>query len=185
MTSIGGDCFVLYAPKGGMPIGLNGSGRAPKAATLDWYIQNNILSIEPETPHGVTVPGAVDAWCQLVADHGTREIGELLQPAIQAADAGHLVPARVAYDWGTSTGRVSHDPPAKASFLPGGKAPAVGDTPRNPLLAETLRTIARQGRDGFYAGAVMQDLVGHPRQLGGLHTEEDFAAQRSHYVDPI
>ncbi len=35
MTSIGGDCFVLYAPKGGMPIGLNGSGRAPQAATLD------------------------------------------------------------------------------------------------------------------------------------------------------
>jgi len=48
MTGIGGDCFVLYAPKGGMPIGLNGSGRAPQAATLDWYIQNNILSIEPE-----------------------------------------------------------------------------------------------------------------------------------------
>ncbi|MEJ0069892.1 MAG: gamma-glutamyltransferase [Pseudomonadota bacterium] len=185
MTSIGGDCFVLFSRGGAAPIGLNGSGRAPAAAALDWFLDHRIASIDPEMPHAVTVPGAIDAWCQLVADHGTREIGALLQPAIEAAEAGHIVPPRIAYDWSTSIPRISHDPTTKAIFLPGGRAPEVGDRHRNPKLAETLRTIGRHGRDGFYAGAVMEDLVGHLRALGGLHTPDDFAAQRCDYVTPI
>jgi gamma-glutamyltranspeptidase/glutathione hydrolase len=185
MTSIGGDCFVLFSRQGAAPIGLNGSGRAPAAATLDWFLDHRIHAIEPETPHAVTVPGAIDAWCRLVEDHGTRDIGALLQPAIEAAEVGHIVPPRVAYDWSGAIGRFSHDAATKAIFLPGGRAPETGDRHRNPKLAETLRTIARSGRAGFYAGAVMEDLVAHLRELGGLHTEDDFAAQRSDYVTPI
>ncbi|HUA56638.1 MAG TPA: gamma-glutamyltransferase [Candidatus Sulfotelmatobacter sp.] len=185
MTSIGGDCFVLFARKGGKPEGLNGSGRAPAAATLDWYLERRLARIEPESPHAVTVPGAIDAWCRLIADHGTRDIGALLEPAAAAAADGFLVTPRIAWDWETSTGRVGHDAPTKAIFLPGGRAPALGERHRNPKLAETLRTIGRRGRDGFYAGPVMEDLVAHLTELGGLHTADDFAAQRSDYVTPI
>jgi gamma-glutamyltranspeptidase/glutathione hydrolase len=185
MTSIGGDCFVLLSKQGAPPIGLNGSGRAPAAATLDWFLDKRIAAIGPEMPHAVTVPGAIDAWCRLVADHGTRDIGTLLQPAIDAAESGHPVPPRVAYDWSGALPRISHDAATKAIFLPGGRPPAVGDRHRNPKHAETLRQIARHGRAGFYDGAVMEDLVGHLRELGGLHTPDDFAAQRCDYVTPI
>ena len=42
-TGIGGDCFCLYAPAGaGKVIALNGSGRAPAAATIDWYEKHGI-----------------------------------------------------------------------------------------------------------------------------------------------
>src|SRR5579863_4912862 len=64
MTGIGGDCFVLYSPKGGRPVALNGSGRAPMKAKVDWYRAQGIRVIETETPHAVSVPGAVDAWCR-------------------------------------------------------------------------------------------------------------------------
>src|SRR6266446_60120 len=62
MTSIGGDCFALYAPKAGVPIAYNGSGRAPKAAELGWYRDRKFSEIPIESPHSVTVPGAIEAW---------------------------------------------------------------------------------------------------------------------------
>jgi len=61
MTGIGGDCFVLYSKAGAQPFALNGSGRAPMKATVDWYRANGIRAIEVQTPHAVSVPGAVDA----------------------------------------------------------------------------------------------------------------------------
>ena len=87
MTGIGGDCFVLFSAKGGPPIALNGSGRAPAAATLDWYLERGFDDIPERSPHAVTVPGAVDAWFRLLADHGTRDMAELLAPAIRLAPA--------------------------------------------------------------------------------------------------
>jgi gamma-glutamyltranspeptidase/glutathione hydrolase len=58
MTGIGGDCFVLYSKAGAAPIALNGSGRAPMKATVDWYLAHGIRSIEVQTPHAVRVPAA-------------------------------------------------------------------------------------------------------------------------------
>src|SRR5207237_6768932 len=87
-TGIGGDCFVLYSQKGAPPVALNGSGRAPGKATAEWYAERQIQQIETQTPHAVTVPGAVDAWCRLTREHGSRPPSELLQPAARSAQAG-------------------------------------------------------------------------------------------------
>src|SRR5580704_11089363 len=62
-TGIGGDCFVLYSKGGAQPVALNGSGRAPGKATVEWYAERQIKQIETQTPHAVTIPGAVYAWC--------------------------------------------------------------------------------------------------------------------------
>src|SRR5579862_1137299 len=79
-TGIGGDCFVLYSPKGAPPVALNGSGRAPAKATAEWYAARGITDIEVTTPHAVTVPGAVDAWCELNQRYGSKPLAELLEP---------------------------------------------------------------------------------------------------------
>ncbi len=185
-TGLGGDCFAIYWKAGsGSPIGLNASGRAPKAATLDWYRSAGIDEIKVETPHAVTVPGAVDGWCRLVEDHGTKSIAELLQPAIASAEEGFLVAPRVARDWGKLTGKLSLDPHTKARFLPGGKAPKAGDRHVQPELAATLRRVAKDGRKGFYEGPVAEDIVGRLNALGGLHSLDDFATNTPTYVDPI
>ena len=184
-TGIGGDCFVLRSKGGAAPIGLNGSGRAPGAATLDWYRGQGIDEIDVQTPHAVTVPGAIDAWCRLLADHGTRPLDELLQPAIRAAEDGYLVAPRVAHDWHLLTPKLERDPHSRERFLPGGRAPRVGERHHQPELGATLRRIAKHGRDGFYTGPVADDIVGRLRELGGLHTEDDLAATACTYVDPI
>jgi len=183
-TGIGGDCFVLYSRQGALPVALNGSGRAPAKATVEWYVEHGIGEIAVQTPHAVTVPGAVDAWCTFNREHGTRTLAELLDPAAQAAEAGYVVTPRVAADWQRNQAKL-RDPVTAALFLPGGHPPAVGDKMTNPPLAATLRRIGREGREAFYAGTVMQDIVSRLKSLGGLHDEADFAVQRSNWVEPI
>src|SRR3954451_23902275 len=48
-TGIGGDCFVLYSKKGAPPVSLNGSGRTPQAAKIDWYLERQINQISTQT----------------------------------------------------------------------------------------------------------------------------------------
>src|SRR5262249_47501299 len=153
--------------------------------TVDWYQERQIRAIPAMSPHAATVPGAIDAWFRLHADHGSKDMAELLQPAIRAAENGFRVGPRVAFDWADQREKLSYDSNATKQYLPGGAFPKTGDLFRQPALGKTLRKIAREGRSAFYEGEVAAAIVAHLRALGGLHTEADFAAQRSNYVEPI
>jgi gamma-glutamyltranspeptidase/glutathione hydrolase len=186
MTGIGGDCFALIARPGlDRPIALNAAGRAPAGATAEWLAKSGLERIEPTSVHAVTVPGAVDGWTRLLADYGSLPLERLLAPAIELAERGFAVSPRVAADWALHEGHISRHPGARTHLFKAGAVPRAGDVMRFPALAQTLRTIAREGREGFYAGAVAEDLVGELSALGGLHTLADFAAQRAGYVAPI
>ena len=185
MTGIGGDCFALYSPKGGEPIALNGSGRTPAKTDIGKYAQGAQRDIPPTSPESVTVPGAIDAWCRLAADHGSKSLEEIFRPAIAAAEQGFCITPRVAEDWRRFRARIEIDANARAHFLPGDQTPTVGDIRVQPALGQTLRNIARHGRDAFYAGEAADEMVGILRGLGGAHEADDFAAQTSDYVLPI
>ena len=185
-TGIGGDAFCLFSPKGGPDVlAYNGSGRAPGAADADALCAAGHEAIDPDSPHAVTVPGAVDAWVQLAADHGRLRLDQLLAPAIAMAEEGAPVHPRVAYDWARSRDRLARHAASAELFLPDGQAPAPGARHRQPALAQTLRRIANQGRGGFYDGPVAADMVAALAAKGGVHTEEDFAAAAGAYVEPV
>ncbi len=185
MTGIGGDCFAIIHKPGVGLIGLNASGRAPKAATSAWYANAGIKQIQVTTPHAVTVPGAIDGWATLLRDHGTMSLADVLAPAIDAAQNGFIVTPRVAHDWAGLVDKIKLHAGARQHLLVEGRSPRVGETMRFPALAATLQAIARDGRDAFYRGAVAEDIVAELRELGGLHTLEDFAAQKATYVTPL
>ncbi len=184
-TGIGGDCFVMMSPKGEGLVAYNGSGRAPAAANLEWYLERGITKIERNTPHAVTVPGAIDAWCRLAEDHGTRSLDELFRPAIRLARDGYPLHAGAADAFARNAKKLARAPAGGRIFLPQGKPPAAGTLHTQPQLADTLERIGREGRDGFYTGPVADDLVTYLRSLGGLHTLDDFAAAKGEYVNPI
>ena len=185
MTGIGGDCFALFSMGGAAPIALDGSGRAPGAATAEWYADRDIREIPPTSAHAVTIPGAISAWCTLNRDHGSKPLSEILAPAIRLAEEGMRVTPRVAWDWGRQIEKLSTDPATRAAYLLGDRAPGVGDLFRNPALANTLRGVGRDGAAGFYSGQVAKALTTKLREAGGLHQEEDFAKHRSDYVQPV
>src|SRR5690606_21931397 len=94
MTGIGGDCFAVIARPDGTLTGLNGSGRAPAAATAERLMSLGETRIAPDSVHAVTVPGAVRGWERLLASHGTRRLADVLKRAIDYARNGYPVAPR-------------------------------------------------------------------------------------------
>ncbi len=185
-TGIGGDCFVLYAPKGSSDLlAYNGSGRAPAAATPERFAELGIESIERGSAHSVVIPGAVDAWCQLHQDHGKLPLAELLAPAIETARNGFVLSQRVQFDIEQQAEFLSAFPKSAELFLDNGAAPAIGSVKRLSELADALEAIGRDGRDAFYKGALAKDMVQELQSRGGLHTLDDFANAAGQYVQPI
>jgi gamma-glutamyltranspeptidase/glutathione hydrolase len=185
MTGIGGDCFALYAPAGGDVVAYNGSGRAGAGATTQWYLENGITEIRADSPHAVTIPGAVDAWSRLVQDHGTKDLGELLATAIDLAETGYPIQPRVAFDWARFEAKLNANAPIRRRFLNDGHLFKAGDMFRQPELAATLREIANNGADGFYKGRVAEAMVATLNGLGGVQTVDDFANAAGEYCGPI
>ena len=186
-TGIGGDCFALYAPGGEMAraLSVNGSGAAPARAEAAWFADQGMTHISINSVHAVTVPGAVDAWASLLAEHGSMSFERVFKAAIAYAEDGFVVSPRVSRDWAGAAERLARDANAAKVYLPGGRAPGLGEVHKNPWLAETLRTIAAEGRDGFYSGRVAEDIVGYLNSLGGLHSLDDFAAHKGESGAPI
>ena len=131
MTGIGGDCFVLVKPAGSEDIlALNGSGRAPKGLDAAALRARGLTEIPIQGIDAVTLPGAIDAFCRLNADHGRKPLAEILAPAIHYADEGVPVAPRVAFDW------VDDMPALKGAardyYTFNGKAPQPGQIFRAP-----------------------------------------------------
>lgn len=186
MTGIGGDCFALVAPADGRPVtAFNGSGWAPAGSSSEALRAAGLVSIPESSPHAVTIPGAIDAWCQLSQNYGRLELPQLLAPAIALAETGFRVTGRVALDWARYRSRVEQHGPARQQFLPNGTAPSTGDRFANPALAHTLKAIAAKGRTAFYDGEVAEEIASLLGALGGSHAVEDFSDYRGFETTPI
>ncbi len=185
MTGIGGDCFALVGTPDGRVRGLNGSGRAATAADAGWLKASGLTSIPIRSVHAITVPGAIDAWDQLLHECGTMDLEEALKPAIRLAEDGVPVTPRVAYDWPEDEPYLAADAGGRQHCLKDGRTPRVGERMEYPALARTLRQIARKGRDAFYHGAIADDIIDTLRPLGSLLDKDDLARHRSDWVKPI
>lgn len=174
MTGIGGDCFALIKPAGSDEVvAVNGSGRAPAGQTSQKLRDAGHETVPVESAAAVTVPGAIDAFCKMSSEYGKLGLDQVLAPAIHYAEEGVPAGPRTVFDWRIATDRLQGA--ARDMYLLDGKAPTPGQVFRAPGNAEVLRRIAKEGRDGFYAGEVAEDMVGSLRALGGLHTLDDFA----------
>lgn len=184
MTGIGGDCFVLLKPAGSEDVvALNGSGRAPAGLDAHALRASGHVKMPLHGIHSVTLPGAVDAFCRLHADHGSQPLGRILAPAIAYAEEGIPVAPRVAFDWADDLPVLQGR--ALQVYALGGRAPRAGEIFHAPGQAQVLRQIARDGRAGFYEGEVAEDMVASLRALGGSHTLDDLAATACTYTRPV
>lgn len=184
MNGVGGDAFALfYDADEGAVHGLNGSGRAGSRSTPALFAARGLAEIPETGPLSVTVPGAVAAWHDAHARFGSLPFSRLLAPAIRYAEDGFPVSERLASDIAAQGGALNAE--GRALYLPGGAPPAPGSLLRNPALAATLRSIAADGKDAFYHGAVADRLAAFLDSAGGVLDPPDFRAHSSTWVSPM
>jgi gamma-glutamyltranspeptidase/glutathione hydrolase len=183
-TGIGGDCFALvWDPATGLA-GINGSGRAPRAASLDALADLGHKKMPEDGILSVTVPGALHAWDALVTRFGRLPIADHLRAAATVARDGFVVTPVVARDWRAAESRLRRGAGADA-WLTGGRAPEAGQTFRERELAAALEQIASEGVQAFYGGAIGRAIAATSAALGGWLALEDLAEHESEWVDPI
>lgn len=186
MTGPGGDLFaIVHDGRTGKLSGLNGSGRSAYAASCEAFSRRALDRIPTGGVLSVSVPGAVDGWATLLEAHGTISLAQALAPAIEYARNGFPVAEIVSCQWQAVEDVLAADPPARKTFLPGGRAPRPGEVFRNPALAATLAQIAEGGRDAFYKGPIAEALLADIGRRDGLLDARDLADHRSDWVDPI
>jgi len=185
MNGIGGDLFVIYwDAKSGKLTGLNASGPAPRGLSADFLTKQGFQTI-PDGIHSVTVPGAVDGWAKMHARFGKLPWKDLFQAAIAYAEEGFPVTEDAQRYWAGSAGSLRAQPESARVYLPGGRAPRVGETFKNPEMGRALRVIAEKGRDAFYKGEIADAILKTSKSLGGTMTAEDLSAFSSEWVEPI
>jgi gamma-glutamyltranspeptidase / glutathione hydrolase len=186
MNGIGGDLFaIVYDAKADKLYGLNASGWAPKGLTIEFLRKQGIRDMPQHGVHAITVPGAVDGWQKLAEKFGRKKLSEDLAAAIRTAEDGFPVPEWTAAYWAAEVDLLRSDEAATKVYLPGDRAPRVGEVFRNPELGWSLQQIAEHGRDAFYKGVIAQKIVESMRRHNGTMTAEDLANYSSEFVEPI
>lgn len=184
---IGGDLFAIYWDQQSRSLhGLNASGRSPHAATRDYFEKHGLGQIPLDGPLSWSVPGCVDGWGALAERFGRRPLEELLQPAIEAAEAGFPVTEVIAASWQDSAAALQEWPTsARTLLIEGQRAPRFGELFRNPRLAASYRAIAEHGPTVFYEGELARRIVEFSQANGGLFSERDFHEHTHEWVDPV
>ena len=183
-TGIGGDCFALIYDSGrGVVDAVNGSGRSPKALTLE--MAGGPAGFDPHGPHAVTVPGAVAGWVDTVERFGRMSMAEVLAPAIALAEDGFPVTPIISGGWKGQEDLLRARGPAGHDLLVDGRAPGPGEVWRNASIARVMRAVAEGGADAFYSGWPARAIVEALQMNGGCMTAEDLRDHRSSFDSPI
>nr|OQO25463.1 hypothetical protein B0A51_07848 [Rachicladosporium sp. CCFEE 5018] len=188
-TGIGGDMFCLfYNAKTKKVHSLNGSGRAGSKCTLEavrsslGFKDGEVGKIPMDSVQSVTVPGAAAGWVDTVEKFGSGKLSmeDILDPAARLGEEGFPVSELMGYYWGKAEGQIRQASPNGAEMLKkdpaakdGVRAPKPGELMKNQTLANTFRLVGKQGKAGFYAGKVAEELVKVVNDLGGHLTADD------------
>src|SRR5450759_1623255 len=184
--SAGGDIFMLiWHEKSQRLYALNGSGRAPRGMRPEYFAAQGMQSIPERGPLAINVPGAVDGWFAALDRFGSLPAETVLASAIEYAQDGVPVTAKLG-GWLAKAELLLKRWDSSANIFLADKRPArTGELLRQPQLARTYRTLAKEGRDAFYNGPLAQSITDYVQKVGGVLSMEDMRQHHSDWVEPI
>ena len=182
MNGLGGDMWAMvWWEEDQCVYGLNASGCCPEGLSASRFANRKTM---PQAGwETVTVPGAADGYSALHDRFASRPLAELVAPAVAYARDGFPVGESIAHVWAYGAGKLKQF--GALEYLVDDRAPTPGQLFRHPGLGDTWEIFGREGRDGFYTGAVAREIVRSCAAGGGALTEAELASQRAEWVEPI
>jgi len=185
----GAGFFVIRDGESGEITTIDNYAIAPKAATDTMYNmvetrqpgQNIFETVGRKNQVGhlaAATPGNLKAWEHVVESYGRLSLEETIRPAIRLAREGFRASPYLSYIVEQYRSDLGLFPATAETFLPSGKPLGPGHLVTMPDYAETLETIAREGSDVLYGGALGRAISEEMEANGGLITEEDLAGYR-------
>jgi gamma-glutamyltranspeptidase/glutathione hydrolase len=187
MNGIGGDCIALYfdAETRSTTV-INGSGRAPLAASADAIRQRGHSEMPGRGPLSISVCGLVDAWARSIERFGTRHLSDLLKPAVRLAENGIPLDLNLeTFLSGPVYEELARNNPHLASLYGAPGSHHIGSRLRNPALARSLEAIRVEGHQAFYRSSVGRALIADLAEAGALISERDLADHETRFDQPL
>jgi gamma-glutamyltranspeptidase / glutathione hydrolase len=199
-------CMHIHDPGRGRHETIDFYARVPAAATPDMWAAKLVGESDDgfgfflsdrsnELGYGaIATPNTLRGLDMALARHGTRRLGDLLEPAIRYARDGVMVRPHIAAYWGMTPteSRAPHQDfltalPAtrKIYARPDGHVRRVGEVLANPDMARTLSRIARHGADDFYTGGIAADIAADMQAHHALLSAADVAAVSPGIGEPL
>ena len=184
--NIGGGGYMVVRMADGRTAALDYRETAPAGATRNMYVgADGRLTDESLVGYRASgVPGAVAGLAAAHERFGRLPWAETLAPAIRLAEQGFVVDSSFRHSVANDRELISRFAGGSV-FLPGGEAPAVGATFRQPTLARTLRILATRGAAAFYAGEIADSIAAEFARHGGNITKADLEGYRPAWREPI
>lgn len=183
--NLGGGGFMVYRRADGDVGALDYREKAPLAAHRNMYLDSLGNVIPGKSTLGATavgVPGTVAGIIEVHKKFGSLPLEEIMAPVIALAENGVVV---------TANQEKSLASQREAFIVVNGDSTKFarvfkeGDIIKYPNLANTMRRIAKNGRDGFYKGETALKLAAFIQEKGGYVTEEDLEKYQAVWRQPV
>jgi len=186
--NLGGGGFMTVQLADGRKTFLDFREKAPLAATANMYLDKDGNVVKGLSTNGhlaVGVPGTVSGLELAREKYGTMKRDALIAPSITLAERGFVLDQGDIDMLVTSTADFKKDPASGAIFLNKGEPFAVGQRLVQKDLAKTLKTISRNGTDGFYKGPVGAAIVASSQAGKGIITQADLNQYSTRELAPV
>jgi gamma-glutamyltranspeptidase / glutathione hydrolase len=183
----GGGLWLLHVADSGRQVMVDGRETAPGAACETMYLDEAgepIPGASQNGPLAAGIPGTPAALVHVSERYGRQPLAQSLAPAIRLAREGFPLYERMRLGMSFKTAQLQRWP-GGAVFLQEGEVPPLGTLQRLPGLAVAMERLAREGRDGFYAGETAATLLREVRANGGIWSEEDLAGYQVIEREPL
>ncbi|MDM8533188.1 gamma-glutamyltransferase [Clostridiaceae bacterium HSG29] len=182
----GGGFMTINLPGNSESIFIDFRENAPKSAYPDmWCLDEKGKVIDKANAIGaksISVPGEVAGLIYVLENYGTMTLEEVMAPTIKLAEEGIVVTAMLENMLGIYGKHLEKCESAKDIYCKDFKE---GDLLRNKKIANTLKTIAFEGRDVFYKGKISKEIIKSVQDMGGLLTKEDLEEYEVEVKEPV